>query len=58
MSWQPVIDFIVTILVLIMIGVLAYCAIRHVGLKEMYYEIKEIIEGKTQEAVGGLKIYE
>ena len=50
MSWQPLIDFIVTILVILLIGVLGYCSIRGTGLKDMYYEIKEIIEGKTAEA--------
>ena len=58
MSWQPVIDFFITVFVLLMIAILAYCSIRGVGLRELYYEIKEIIEGKAQEATGGLKIYE
>ena len=50
MSWQPILDFLVTAFVLIAVVVLAYCGIRKCGIKEMWEEIMEIINGKAAES--------
>lgn len=49
MEWQPVIDFVVTIFVLVAIVVLAYCAIRKKGIKDMWEEIRGLFGEKTEE---------
>lgn len=50
MNFQPIVDFIITIVVLFAIFLLTYCAIRKQGIKDTFEEIMGIGKEKIQEA--------
>jgi len=49
-DFQPILDWLITILILIGLFFLGYAAIKHKSLLDTVKEIREIIKGKADEA--------
>lgn len=54
MDFQPILDWLITLLILVGLFFLGYAAIKHKSLLETTQEIKEIVKGKAEEATTGV----
>jgi hypothetical protein len=55
MNYQPLMDWVLTIFVLIMIFLLIYSSMRSQSLKDTIIEIKEIFQHRTEVIVDSLE---
>lgn len=51
MSWSDLFSGLLTILIIIGIFILGYCAIRKVSLTELFKEFKDLIINKKEEII-------
>jgi len=56
MEFQPILDWLVAVLVLVIVFFLGYASIRQRNLTEIVEEIKELIKGKSEQVADGVNL--